>query len=181
MTPAEIELPGSPAMGSIRYSARWGESSRDCAGSGHESDKNSARQTQETSRDFFDVHFLNLLKRDGCPICRDRALAERRYFFWYFHENWLQLHARDHLTRALGFCRDHAARLLCTSRFEPQVVSIHLWAARRIRVALDAIPRKSHLLRTKSIFRNAARCPACQSGDEQVERGLSFLAKALEL
>jgi hypothetical protein len=168
-------------MGSIRYSARWGEPSRDCAGSGHESDKNSAQQTQETSRDFFDVHFLNLLKRDGCPICRDRALAERRYFFWYFHENWLQLEARDHLTRALGFCRDHAARLLCTSRFEPQVASVHLWAARRIRVALDAIPRKSHLLRTKAIFRNTARCPACQSGDDQVERGLCFLAKAVEL
>ena len=44
----------------------------------------------------------------GCPVCRLRQQAERRYLFTLLYENVNDGGARSHLVRGLGLCQEHA-------------------------------------------------------------------------
>ena len=54
------------------------------------------------------VNLKRALRKPGCPICRLRQQAERRYLFTLLYENVNDGGTRQHLVRGMGLCPEHA-------------------------------------------------------------------------
>ncbi len=110
-------------------------------------------------------------------MCRDVAGHDDNYFFWFLTESYLEPHSVDRLTRSLGFCSAHAARLGRSAGNAYQVAAVHRAIVCRVRraVAEPVTGRESTL-----DLVTPAPCPACSSREELVDRAAFWLAEILE-
>ncbi len=125
---------------------------------------------------------------DGCPICRIRKEAERRYLFHLLWENVNDLSTRERLVRSYGFCPSHTWALF---QLEQEAFGDHLGSAILYQ---DLVARLSaHLGRRNPEGRRAARrvaghrrhpyipespCPACEQGEATEQRAVGWLVAA---
>ncbi len=121
------------------------------------------------------------LAKDGCPVCRLLDKGEEHYFFWLIHEGHSEPFVFDEMTRALGFCLEHAGVLLDSQNGASALAMAHQVVANRLRRAwLDG--KETRAWEGRIAARNGLPepCPACRSRDSMAERSLFFLLKVLE-
>lgn len=130
---------------------------------------------------YEESRLLATLGEEGCPICHDTAGSDDHYFFWFFNENATEAFTLDALTRSLGFCPAHGARLARNTGGFYQLAGVHAVLARRTRAILS-----SHVAgQAKSGKRGSALatydlCPTCRDREQSAERTAFWLARLLE-
>lgn len=118
------------------------------------------------------------MQEDGCPICRTIADSDDRYFFWFFVEQYGELHTIDALTRSLGFCWSHATQLSRRSGGGHQLSAVHAMLARRVRARLHDRGPKRGERDAAPVHRDP--CPVCRDRQEAARREAFWLAGLLE-
>ena len=68
------------------------------------------------ARDLVAVRLSELLAKPGCPICRGRADAERRFLDSWLYERVQDVRTRRELDETRGLCDDHIHGLLAADR-----------------------------------------------------------------
>jgi hypothetical protein len=135
------------------------------------------------------------MKEPGCPICRLRQRAERRYLLGILRENVNDSATRARISRSWGFCQKHAWQLqhleeaiwhdglgnaIIYQDLTQQVVS---WLRSYV-----ATPGNTHngglLWKVKGALKKAqpkgtGACPACSIGSQSERTYLEWLVRAL--
>lgn len=128
-----------------------------------------------------DARLLAALREEGCPICHVIAGSDDHYFFWFFNENYYETFSLDRLTRSLGFCLAHGARLTRSAVGASQLAAVHEVLVRRIRAILCGPSTERHRGEVPgSALVAYDLCPACQDSEDQVARTAFWLAALLE-
>jgi hypothetical protein len=130
---------------------------------------------------YEEARLLSALDEEGCPICHETAGSDDQYWFWFFAEQYGESHTFDELTRSLGFCPTHAARLTRTSAGAFQLAVVHGVMVQRVRSVLRhgaPRPRRGET-RPPSLIR-PTRCPVCRDREELADRAAFWLAGFLE-
>jgi uncharacterized protein DUF6062 len=128
-----------------------------------------------------DVGLADALTAAGCPLCRVRHDAARRYLDSVLWENVNDLGFRKRLAAGRGFCRAHVHELLNTERTRGggSVGSAILLAA-SLRVRLAEIERMPSTAGGRSRAfeqtRRAPQCPVCESVASSEANAASALA-----
>lgn len=133
------------------------------------------------SRGHQDAQLLAALDEEGCPVCHLIAGSDDHYLFWFFNENYYEPFSLDGLTRSLGFCLAHGARLTRSSVGAYQLAAVHEVLVRRIREMLlhhPAAQRRGEGPRPALATYDV--CPACQDRESQAARTAFWLAALLE-
>ena len=143
-------------------------------------DLKEVEQAESRSKDFQVSRLLMNLDEEGCPICRETSGSDKRYFFWFFHENHGTLETLDVLTRSLGFCSAHGAQAVLHPIAQSPLTAVHEVLARRIGPILSReASTRERGKDTVSVLAASDRCPACRNRDKAVGRAASFLAAGL--
>src|SRR5262245_25568945 len=71
---------------------------------------------QLPARDLVDVRLAAIMGRPGCPACRGRVEAERRYLDTWLYERVNDVTTRRELDRRRGLCDGHIHALLGADR-----------------------------------------------------------------
>lgn len=133
------------------------------------------------ARASHEIELLAALSREGCPICYKTAESDTHYFFWFFNENYYETNTLDSLTRSLGFCLAHGARLTRTSFASHQLAAVHEVLVRRVRVRLSGRPAGHPPSEGQgSILATYDCCSACRDRDGIAGRNAFWLANLLE-
>ncbi len=112
--------------------------------------------------------FEALLAKEGCPICHSISGSDARFFFWFFAELYYSSHMFDELTRSLGFCPAHAARIVSMRTGGHQLVGCHEVILARIRKEI-----------TGDRFAPTGACPPCKDRSEMSKREIWFFTSLL--
>jgi hypothetical protein len=136
---------------------------------------------QLPARDLVDVRLAEILSARGCPACRGRAAAERRFVDAWLYESVNDVRMRRELDETRGFCDRHIHALLAADRARAGGglgTSILYEAMLRIRVAeLSAAHAARGRGRAKRLSDAATppRCMVCReaaTGERDVVEGL---------
>jgi hypothetical protein len=120
---------------------------------------------------------LAAMDEPGCPLCRLVREQERRYFFWFFAENYHAPETLEQLVASHGFCRQHATGL--AARHEDRAAAIAVVyeiVSRTVGAELAAEARRK---RPAWPPRALGRCPACADRERTERRFLEALAELL--
>lgn len=113
---------------------------------------------------FRHMSFFNLvevMRQDGCPFCRIRVSAGRRYLTTTLYEFVNDPSVRQHVAAAHGFCREHARELRLL--IDPLGVALlHETLLRHLLSASDS----------ELFSAPRAPCPACRYASDAVESNI---------
>jgi hypothetical protein len=137
-------------------------------------------RTENPSKDFQVSRLLANLGEEGCSICRETSGTDKRYFFWFFHENYGTAETHDSLTRSFGFCAAHGAQAVLIPEGQSPLTTVHEVLARRIGPILSRdASKRARGKEMGPVLAMIDRCPACRNRDDTVARNASFLAAGL--
>jgi hypothetical protein len=127
------------------------------------------------------VGLADAVTATGCPLCRVRHDAARRYLESLLWENVTDITFRKRLAAGRGFCRAHVHELLAAERTRgggSVSTAILLAAALRARLAeIERLPSKSGARsRAFEQARRAPQCPVCESVASNEADAVSALA-----
>lgn len=131
-------------------------------------------------RGYEEVRLLAALSEEGCPICHDVGRGDDAYFFWFFNEHYYEVFTLDGLTRSLGFCLTHGARLTRAAVGPYQLALVHEILVRRIRAILSNRPGYTRGGPPASALATYDVCWACRDRRERVARTVVDVARLLE-
>lgn len=117
------------------------------------------------------------MEEPGCPLCRLEREQERRYFFWFFAENYHAPETLASLVASHGFCQQHASRLAACGEDRAAAIGVvYELVSRKVAAELAA-----ELGRERPTWpvRSLGRCPACASRERAERRFLEALAEVL--
>jgi len=130
--------------------------------------------------DFRKFLHLHVLGAGGCPICRNVAWLDDRYFSRFQRENFALAKTWNGLTRSLGFCAADGARTVAHPSGQPAVATVHEVLTRRVgKILSRVVSTRRKGSGGGPILAEHDRCPACRSRDDVTGRAASFLATAL--
>ncbi|MEX0674746.1 MAG: hypothetical protein WD067_08220 [Gaiellaceae bacterium] len=116
--------------------------------------------------DLYTDELVEAFALPGCPVCRVRAIDERRRLDSFGREGRNDPDVRQRFFDAGGFCREHAWRLHGLGG--PAVADLYGKLAER---ELRGVERRSR--------RRGRGCPACEAAEAAAERKRYFLVEAL--
>lgn len=133
------------------------------------------------SRGHEEARLVAALQEEGCPICDDIAGRDDHYFFWFFNESYYEPFSLDGLTRSLGFCLAHGARLARSPVGAYQLAAVHEVLTRRIHALLSAYPAgQTRPRRPETGLTACDLCPACGDRQQGASGAAFWLARLLE-
>ncbi|MEJ2666425.1 MAG: hypothetical protein P8Z81_04885 [Deinococcales bacterium] len=132
-----------------------------------------ADDTPDTLRE----RLLAAMDEPGCPLCRLVREQERRYFFWFFAENYHAPETLGRLVASHGFCRQHATGLAARHADRASAIAVvYELVSRKVGVELAAEARRK---RPAWPPRTLSRCPACADRERTERRFLEALAELI--
>ncbi len=135
-----------------------------------------------------DVALAALLAGPGCPLCRLRSDASRRYLRSILYESVNDVGFRERLLAGRGFCRDHGREALALDRAQSggSLGAAILFASiigRRLEELRSPTERGGRRRRRgrAPADDDAARCPVCEKVVEAQDAGMGRLLERLSV
>lgn len=131
----------------------------------------------DTAPDTLRERLLAAMEEPGCPLCGLVREQERRYFFWFFAENYHAPETLASLVASHGFCQHHAGRLAVRHADKASAIAVvYELVSRKVSAELAAEAARE---RPTWPSHDLGRCPACASRERSERRFLGALADLL--
>ena len=140
----------------------------------------SVRNNHTTPRgDYFDARLRELLRTEGCPVCREVIDSENDYFSFLLVETYRVRKIQEGIAGALGFCMKHGAWL---KQFAEKSYQITFLSSALVHDILDHLRESFGEARGKlrSPLALPQPCPACKLGEDVAATRISMLGKLLK-
>ncbi|MFL5754679.1 MAG: DUF6062 family protein [Chloroflexota bacterium] len=138
------------------------------------------------ARDIGDVHLAELFATPGCPLCRHRTNAGRRYIGALLDEGVNDVPFRRALDRARGFCARHTREILAIGEqgggiLGPAILFAAVLTLRRRELDAAFSARGRSRGRLLADARRPADCVVCREELQAEETGAHRLAELADV